>query len=514
MRYFRPVVLTKECMACHGDPAQSLALWGNSEGKDVTGAKMEGWKEGEVHGAFEIIMPLAPVDEAVNEQSVVIAGISGGVTLLITAIGVAIASVIGRRVGALAKAASAVSAGDTKVQVHDDARDELGALAASFNSMVHRLDSTISEVKMSSEEATAARDSAQVLQHRAEEQHSYLDGKIQDMLVGIDRFGNGDLTVELKAERNDEIGRLARGFNAAIAELRTLMNSVQIVVGETAASLVVVDKEAKEASDAARAQSVQTTEVAGAVEQMAKTLFETSRSVSAAADGAQAMADKARRGDEAVSQAVEGFGNIINSTTSTSKLISSLAGKTEQVGSIAQVIDDIANQTNLLALNAAIEAARAGEAGRGFAVVADEVRKLAERTQKATKEIAHTVGAVQSESTAAAHAMLSADEAVRSGRVLIERISDAFRDILSSANDVSRSIDQIAAASEQQSAAAEEISKNVDTIEQLINTSAQSSQRIVSSIESVDSMMTELSSHVSKFDIGMLPPAHNSRRLR
>ena len=159
-----------------------------------------------------------------------------------------------------------------------------------------------------------------------------------------------------------------------------------------------------------------------------------------------------------------GMNKIAEVVTEAASTVQELGNSSEKIGEIVQVIDDIADQTNLLALNAAIEAARAGEQGRGFAVVADEVRKLAERTTKATKEIASMIKQIQKETIGAVQSMEKGTVEVSKGKELVEKAGVSLNQIISSSQEVVDNVSQVAAASEEQSATSEQISKNIEAI--------------------------------------------------
>ena len=192
---------------------------------------------------------------------------------------------------------------------------------------------------------------------------------------------------------------------------------------------------------------------------------------------------------------------INEAANSAARIIGTLTTKAEQIGEITQVIDDIADQTNLLALNAAIEAARAGEQGRGFAVVADEVRKLAERTTKATKEIAQTINAIQKESRNADLSMQEARASVDEGRKITEEVQSALDEILESTNSASIEINNVAISTEQQSINAEQISKNIEIINNVINESAKGTQQIAREAENLRTLTDQLKDLIERFQL-------------
>jgi methyl-accepting chemotaxis protein len=190
--------------------------------------------------------------------------------------------------------------------------------------------------------------------------------------------------------------------------------------------------------------------------------------------------------------------DVVNRSAETVK---ALGNSSNQIGEIIVVIDDIADQTNLLALNAAIEAARAGEQGRGFAVVADEVRKLAERTTKATKEISGMIKSIQADTAGAVSSMEEGTHEVDSGIKLADRAGASLREIVGMIQNLTDMVAQIASASEQQSSASEQISKNVDAISKVTGETASGTQQVARAAEDLNRLTENLQQLVSKFKL-------------
>jgi methyl-accepting chemotaxis protein len=252
----------------------------------------------------------------------------------------------------------------------------------------------------------------------------------------------------------------------------------------------------------AQEQSAQTAEVASAVEQMTSTIVETTRHTAVASESSERAGSAAKEGGQIVLQTVEGMSRIAEVVLKAGMTVKELGNSSDQIGEIVQVIEDIADQTNLLALNAAIEAARAGEQGRGFAVVADEVRKLAEITTKETKEIGEMIRKIQADTGGAVESMELGVEEVEKGKHLADRAGDSLDIIIKGSIEVVDLVTQVAAASEQQSSTVTEISRSIDGINSVTQESASVTQQIARAAESLNMLTSDLQELVGRFRLG------------
>ncbi|MFH1194384.1 MAG: methyl-accepting chemotaxis protein [bacterium] len=399
----------------------------------------------------------------------------------------------------LKESANKISNGDLNTEIDTSSKDEVGALAQSFKVMINHIKDANEKLNI---EKNSIAEKVTAAVRESEEQKEYLSSSVNKMLGEIERFASGDLRIELKPVRNDdEIARLYFGFNHAVQNIEQMLRQVFEVVQSTASASNQISTSTEEIAAGIHEQSSQTTEVAGAVEEMTKTIFETSKNTSLASEASKNAGEIAREGGIVVRETIEGMNRIAVVVEKGADTVHALGRSSEQIGQIVQVIDEIADQTNLLALNAAIEAARAGEQGRGFAVVADEVRKLAERTTKATKEIASMIVQIQKDTEAAVSAMGEGKLQVAKGKELADRSEISLKEIIKGSEKVTDIVMQVAAASEQQSAASEEISKNIEAISNVTNESSSGIQQIARAIEDLNKLTVDLQESISRFKL-------------
>lgn len=411
---------------------------------------------------------------------------------------------------ALAGGMHSISKGDLSIQLPVYDKDD--ALAPAMNTITDTLKELVNEVNTLATEAVNGN-----IENRGNTEkyeggyrlivsgfNNTLDTivkNVRDYEKVIEKVGHGDLTARMIGDYRGNFKNLQNNANGLAGSLGNLISDVSEAIAATASAANEISSSSEQMAAGAHEQSQQATEVAGAVEEMTKTILESSQYAAKASENSRLASDSAKEGAKKVEDTKKGMLKIVESTKSTSEKITSLARKTDQIGEIAQVIDDIADQTNLLALNAAIEAARAGEQGRGFAVVADEVRKLAERTTKATKEIADTIKQIQLEAKDADSSMNEAGKAVEEGMQLTEAVALSLTQILDVNQKVSDIVTQVAAASEEQSSAAEQISKNIEGISSVTQQSAAGTEQIARAAEDLNRLTVNLQDLVSRFKL-------------
>ena len=317
----------------------------------------------------------------------------------------------------------------------------------------------------------------------------------------LEVMATGDLSVRMNGDYKGDHQLIKNSINQLGDALAMLVVDIKESIHGTASAANEISSSSEEIAAGTQEQSSQTGEVASAVEQMTKTIIETSKNASAASETAKLAGDRAVEGGNVVADTIVGMNKIAEVVSKSAEKVFTLGQNSDKIGEIIQVINDIADQTNLLALNAAIEAARAGEQGRGFAVVADEVRKLAERTTKATKEIADMIKTIQQDTIEAVDSMKKGTLEVQEGKKMTERAGVVLKDIVEGSKQVTDLVTQVAAASEEQSAASEQISKNVEAINQVTQESTFGVQQIAKAAEDLSNLTVNLQSLISKFRV-------------
>ncbi len=281
-----------------------------------------------------------------------------------------------------------------------------------------------------------------------------------------------------------------------------MINGIMVTTSKTLPMIDILNTVADQTAQGAKKQSEQSTQIATAAEEMSQTIGDIARNASLAADISTGALGIASKGKEIADNAVVNVKEVYKSTAELSKMVEHLNGRVAEIGDIVTVIKDIADQTNLLALNAAIEAARAGEQGRGFAVVADEVRKLAERTIKATDEISGKIEAVQTESRQTASFMEEATGKSAGAAENIGNVGDALNAILTEMQNLKDEVTKIAASVEEQSATTEEVTKNIESTsaiaKEIERLAASVSTEVIKLTSVADELRTQTSSIKTK----------------
>lgn len=311
--------------------------------------------------------------------------------------------------------------------------------------------------------------------------------------------GDGDLTKRLDTSSKDEIAEASSWFNQFMEKIQQIIGQVGQTSTQLASAATQLNATSEQIATGAEEVACQTNTVATASEEMAATSGDIAQTCHHAADSAQLASNAAETGAVVVRSTVNGMQEIAQRVEAAAKTVESLGTRSDQIGAIISTIEDIADQTNLLALNAAIEAARAGEQGRGFAVVADEVRALAERTTKATREIGDMIKTIQQETKAAVREMEEGVQEVKKGTVEAEKSGAALSEILSQVANVNAQMSQIATAAEEQTATTAEITSNIHQVSQVVQSTAKGAMDSAEAAASVNQLAMELHNLVGRF---------------
>lgn len=323
--------------------------------------------------------------------------------------------------------------------------------------------------------------------------------RINEAMSNIEK--TNDLTLSIDVVSEDENGQMASSFNSMIGKFHGIVKDLHSSIEHLASSSEELSASAVQIAGGSQSQSSRAAQVSTATQEMSATIIEVAKNVSSAADAAREASSVAVNGGRIVSETITSMHGIAGTAKESSAIISVLGERSNQIGNIVNVIDDIADQTNLLALNAAIEAARAGEQGRGFAVVADEVRKLAEKTMKATKEIGEMIKAMQNETDRAISSMQEEVHAVEKGVRLAQEAGESLKEIVSKVDVVTSMVHQVTTATEQQSAATEQISSDISAVADVINETSASAQQIAKASQEMAELATNLKATVEVFRI-------------
>ncbi|WP_455208599.1 methyl-accepting chemotaxis protein [Kaarinaea lacus] len=313
--------------------------------------------------------------------------------------------------------------------------------------------------------------------------------------------GGGDLTIRLPVNQNDELGDLRMAVNDFIEHLQSMITNIVTEVEQLAAQSTQLRSSGNDLSVAADTQRLESSQVATSVNEMSASVHEVARSSNSAADATKEATAQAGHGRTLVNETVTTIRELATEVEDASLVIQQLARDSHDIGSVLDVIKGIAEQTNLLALNAAIEAARAGEQGRGFAVVADEVRTLASRTQQSTQEIHAMIERIQ---TSANNAVMAMDKGCEQAQRTVEKAAEAdsaLQEIRRTIESINAMNSQIATAAVQQSAVAEEININIDSINSSCEKTAAGSMHVATASEQLSELSSRLQNLVAQFKV-------------
>ncbi len=387
------------------------------------------------------------------------------VVLLVVGILIILSINVLKPIASLVTSATSIAQGQMDYPLKVDRKDELGILQQSFVTMVENLKAKIQEAQHQEHLAAQETQKAREAMEAAEEAHKNAESAQQ------------------------------KGINMAANRLESIVSEVTSAVREISSQ---VDK----SNNATQEQSRLVAETATAMEEMNSTVLEVANNAAQAASIADNTRGKADDGSDIVSNSIQSIGIVQKKAEELRDDMAELGKQAESIGQIMNVISDIADQTNLLALNAAIEAARAGEAGRGFAVVADEVRKLAEKTMSATKEVGDAISGIQKGTQKNISNMEQATTSIDEATALAQSSGEALSTILGFAEETSDQVRTIATAAEEQSATAEEINRSISTINELAGESSEALSHSVEAVERLSEQARILRSIIDEMKSG------------
>ncbi len=454
IRYFRAIRLTKECLYCHGNAKGDI---------DPTGGIKEGWKTGEIHGAFQIISSLEKAKANILKAKLYTAG---GTLLILLLIGVVVwllvKVTIVNPLFRIRTFAQDVASGDLEATPQGTFSAELGVVKNGIETMVDNLKAKMFEAAEQKEEAETAKTKAEIAMEEAREH-------------------------EAKA-------------TTLLTKMQRVAEEASLIVEQVTSAADELSSQADQVSHGADVQRDRTTQTATAMEEMNATVLEVARNSANSAESATNARTQAQNGAIVVREATTAIREVYELTATLKASMGKLGEQTTDIGQIMNVIEDIADQTNLLALNAAIEAARAGEAGRGFAVVADEVRKLAEKTMAATKEVGDAIQVIQNGAASNIKSVDTAAHAVEQATELANQSGESLDRIVAFADETSGQVQSIATAAEEQSAASEEINRAVDDINQIAFETAEGMNQSAEAINELARLANELRSLIKEMN--------------
>jgi methyl-accepting chemotaxis protein len=378
--------------------------------------------------------------------------------------------------GALSSFSERFAAGDQRAKAEVVANDEFGVIAENLNRTVARVSKAYGN----------------------QEAQDSLQRSITDLLNLINQVARGDLTLRGKVT-NDALGNVADSINLMLDNFTTVIERVRKAAVDVSTNANRILASTDEMNTGTGQQDQEITNTSSAVEELTVSMKQVSNNAEASAEAARRALDAAEQGNRAVRDTLDGMQRIRSSVQATARKIKSLGDRSLEISEIINVINDITEQTNLLALNAAIEAARAGEAGRGFAVVADEVRKLAEHSRTATKDIAALIKAIQAETNEAVVVMEEGTKEVEVGTGLADQAGKALEAISSVVRQSAELVQEISLASKQQVRGTEGVANAMQIISGITRQTTQSARQAAGTVGTLVKLSEQLVDALSQF---------------
>jgi len=477
LHYLKPIRLTRECLLCHGDPATSKEIWGNDQGLDITGVKMENWKEGDIRGAFEVVLSLEKMDGNIRSQIITIIII----LLSIFIFRVIINKFIVKPIDSVVNVVNKISDGDLTNKIEISSENEIGKMSVKLNSMIDNLNQMIKKIIDSSRNSLDYTGSV-------EEQISKVLAATEQTTASINTTSH-------------TIGSITDNISSTTTNIEH-QNSLVIQTNDATHQ---VEFSVKKVSDNAAEMSKSIGQTSAAIEEMMRNISSITENVSDVNESAKESGKTADVGKTSIVSVMQSMNKIGENMSLLVNSMENLGNRAKNIDRIVNVIDDIAEQTNLLALNAAIEAARSGEHGKGFAVVAEEVKKLAERSSKSAKEISIIIKDIQNETDKALTGTKEGFDLTTEGKQLANNAGDILNNIANKVISMTQRIQQVNISITEQNEGGNLILKEVEKLKHisgeltsLQNLQTGSIQEIVRSMNNIAQITRDINSAMVK----------------